>query len=110
MTPEELRKIDAEIAERVMGYRLKREDCNTYWVDSDGNEPMHGHNYSTDMTAAWEVVDHFKCFVTLSKWNIEHEWRCEIKNGMGSVHVGEAPTAALAICLAALTALEKTPS
>ena len=51
------RELDALVAEKVMGYARKRDDCNTYWVDADGFEPSHSHDYSTDIAAAWELLD-----------------------------------------------------
>lgn len=50
------RELDAIVAERVMKYRRKRDDCNTFWVDEFGEEPTHSQDYSTDIAAAWEVV------------------------------------------------------
>ncbi len=56
------RELDALIAEKVMGYFKLVDDCNTYWVDADGDEPMHSHDYSTDIASAWLVVKRFTGF------------------------------------------------
>lgn len=57
--------------------------------------------YSTDIAAAWEVVEKF------AGAKLEHEYleifRCELDCGGASVHA-TASTAPLAICLAALIA------
>ena len=58
MTPEEHRKLDAEVAEKVMGIEHDFENC--HWCQSKdpyarGNP--HIDHYSTDIKAAWRVVE-----------------------------------------------------
>ena len=106
------REIDTLVAEHIFEYKLKREDCNSYWVDSEGVEPCHGHDYSSEIQDAWEIVEKMKekevhvnvlCCA-------DGTFGCEIEN---RVYKGEPDTwfsgwketAPLAICLAALSAL-----
>jgi hypothetical protein len=51
------RELNALVSEKVMGYRRTKDDCNTYWVDSDGLEPTHSIDFSSNISAAWEVVE-----------------------------------------------------
>jgi hypothetical protein len=53
MTNAELNKL---VAEKVMGYSLKKEDCNSFWIDEYGEEPRHSCDFSDDISAAYEVL------------------------------------------------------
>lgn len=100
MTPG--RDLDALVAEKVMGYRRKRDDCNTYWVDSEGEEPSHSHEYSTDMAAAWSLVD------KISNIRIETnglKWFVFSRGSHSEELLAVSDTAPHAICLAALKAV-----
>ena len=50
-------ELDALIAEKVMGYRRAKSGGNGIWIDKHGFEPNHNSYYSTDIRAAWEVVE-----------------------------------------------------
>lgn len=114
------RELDALVAEKVMGYRRKRCDCNTFWVDADGYEPTHNQDYSTDIAAAWEVVERVRLFV----WPHQGRWIAgylseadlqdiyfHVENSRfitidGSFStIAQEQTAPHAICLAALKAV-----
>jgi hypothetical protein len=105
------RELDALVAEKVMGYRRHHDDCNTYWVDSDGEEPTHSHDYSTDIAAAWEVVEKLaEKRIQISAaplWGSEGRmiweatWK-KVNDTWNPVHANSAPHA---ICLAALKAV-----
>jgi hypothetical protein len=104
------RALDALVAEKILG-------CTVKWF---GDEPAcecnedrpHAHmdgtlrNFSTDIAAAWEVVGKFGyCYL----WN--HPgiggWECKlIKDDEDRFYAREVETAPLAICLAALKAVE----
>ena len=100
------REIDALVAEKIMGYKLKREDCNSFWVDEDGDEPNHSHKYSTDIAAAWEVLDKIQYgkFYSISNDDIYKKYRMEMKIGMGKENefVITGNSLPMVICLAAL--------
>lgn len=106
------RELDALIAEKVMGLKLKREDCNSYWIDSDGEEPAYPTEFSTDIAAAWEVVEKVNLFVFplrglwVSGSSDDEQYFCDfgdIATIDGSYYnAARATTAPHAICLAAL--------
>ena len=50
-------ELNVLVATKVMGLRLKRDDCNSYWIDADGNEPEYFTDFSRDIAAAWEIVE-----------------------------------------------------
>jgi hypothetical protein len=83
-------ELDALVAEKVMG--LPEE----IWQDRD---QMTSFPYSTDIAAAWAVVEKVGNFTI---WQYEGEWQCFL--GGGIKNKSYAATAPLAICLAALKA------
>ena len=128
------RKLDALIAEKIMGYKVR-------WIE-DGTiqkrltpeiySPPHGITtqftywlecpfYSTDIAAAFNIVDKMKDNDNKSNswgfsWNFElcymeqdhgpgQEWSA-ILHGPNTYQEGLATTPAMAICLAALSAME----
>lgn len=106
------RELDAEVAEKVLGWTAVHKDPARRW----GNYPMwhdsqHRYmdvpHYSTDMADAMLVADAFD-EVDLHKG--PHGWLCRLERGDdSSVEHGEAiraATAPLAICLAALATVE----
>lgn len=104
MTPEELREIDRQVAEKVMG-----------WVWQGGNPIGNGYDgrwpwpppFSTDIAAAVEVAERVaKLAWHLSK--IPGRYRCQIvlAASIDKCFEVEANTAPLAICKAALAALD----
>lgn len=116
-------ELDALIATKVMGWTRGISDvCNvlgwrtpdSIWVhDADGVP-----HYSTDIAAAWEVVEQLKAHKdyvsfgltddsnssTATFANFEGVWFAGFGLGVGGECVGAA-TAPLAICLAALKAI-----
>jgi hypothetical protein len=124
LTMEAGRKMDALIAEKVFGYvRMHYPDENTWGERSyddkfpscDCFRQVPSRDYSTDIAAAWEVVEKFSHQATnelarkqgFSHWQLnsypDSGWACRI--GSLSAHADTAP---LAICRAALlTTLEK---
>lgn len=67
--------------------------------------------YSTDIAAAWKVVEHLtdaEYGVVLSNVRAADTWTCEIdRSEWAGSEVEDGATAPLAICLAALKAVEK---
>ncbi len=108
------RELDALVAERVMGWKkwvpARPESlpitslATPCWEDTDGRViAQHSWNPSTEISAAWEVVEKLKqrdkdntFFLEIEFYN--NAWNCQIG---GSVEAS-APTAPLAICRAAL--------
>ena len=101
-------ELDCLVAERVMGwqYDLLRDA----WVKADG-----GHAYaevwkpSTDIAAAWEVLEHlrergWRLVLNPPGYLSDEDWVIEIlpKEFLGKVQLVYAPTAPTAICRAAL--------
>ena len=100
------RKIDALVAEHVMGLELRdglvdmSEELNSKgcW-----REPK---CYSTDIASAWEVIEKLKDSLDLVEifWDIDC-WCCNLwKDGEEIIRSHAHETAPLAICLAALKA------
>ena len=121
------RELDALVAEKVMGKKVRRLSGNLYCWEYDGDyENLHGlaqpiPTYSTDISAAWEVVN------KLCNWDVDDNmlilkgqgpdlenhgdeeaewWEAEINGDFwGSPANAEAETAPLVICLVALKAV-----
>ena len=130
------RELDALVAEKVMGYVIGNDPhfegagpkivSGPHWITEDGTEPTWQREnewpitclfYSTDIAAAWEVVE------KLCNWDADdnmltlkgqagdpknaddpgHWWKAEI-SGTSGKFMGEADTVPEAICLAALKA------
>jgi len=105
------RKLDAWIAEHVMGLDV--------WLSPDLRDSGNGgpiiHNYtdgedvpyySTDIAAAWEVVDKIGLFneYYLRKKPLQDMWTIEINHGQVGLHeeiIEYSKSAPMAICLAA---------
>lgn len=115
-----LREIDALVAEKVMGHTVEPRLpglSGEYWDDTDGGIVS---DYSSDIAAAWQVVEKFVEQVKADR-NMEisfvmgfdgSHWEAGIwkhdewyLGGGGYVHEIKADTAPLAICLAALKAV-----
>ena len=120
------REIDALIAKKVMGYEPSefthwpcgkaRSPNQLYWR-KDGKLFMFDNlpHYSTDIAAAWQVVEKIK-----GKYRgveIGYRlggWFCQIEDGTSDIDEryiaqAEADTAPLSICLAALKAVGVEP-
>jgi len=107
------REMDAHVFELVMGGRvtwnIRGIGGEEYLFSADGC-----HKYSTDISAAWEVVEKlgnwngFDFLVWLNSQYLKREWQAgwyEIGYDIESRAVGYAPTVPLAICRAALLAV-----
>lgn len=100
-----VRELDALIAEKVFGAPAPR-DANAfteagYWTADDKQIFFHCRRYSTDIAAAWEVVEKLNLLEcnSLGK-NINGEWG--VWDNADSQLPVLASTAPHAICLAAL--------
>lgn len=123
MTDEELRAIDAEVAVKVFGWTREQvglaEDCAGGSIAAC-NKMTTGPipPYSTEIAAAWMVVEKLSSMPGCRGIEVENaatqcgSWGCAVwwKDGVTfkSVHAYEtlSPTAPLAICRAALKAVE----
>lgn len=107
------REMDALIAERVMGWRLKRQEpaADDVWYEREGvTISIHEWKPSTEISDAWKVIEHRR----------SQDWWQEIRSAGGRtgnwivctdnaedpeasrLTIWESPTAPLAICRAAL--------
>ena len=110
MTNEELRELDAWIAENVMGYKVGYLGPNRRFCMRAPNAPVGQEQwvpkYSTDIAAAWEVFDRLPELGEYGTWKVEKDrnhYYCMFTDDEPYeewVHEG-AETASLAICLAA---------
>ena len=106
------RELDALIAEKVMGLHITKEsrhtDCPVYDIQDAGRFFAPISPYSTSIAAAWEVVEKVADPWVWSLSNYHGEWESELTR-IDIDHQGvyaSAPTAPLAICHAALKAIE----
>lgn len=107
------RELDALVAEKVMGWRvgpidddyLASDGTPTGWTKGTCYSQRPPFRPSTDIAAAWEVVQQFDSVKVLKAGA---SWDCGISVKRGDwfeVELASAPTAPLAICLAALRAV-----
>lgn len=105
MTPG--RELDALVAEKVMGYKRLEPtlDWPERWLCDDrklGGIPA----YSTDIAAAWEVVEKLSAkhpYITIIRvGTAPTEWVIAEGPGDSDPDLARAPTVPYAICLAAL--------
>lgn len=107
------RDLDALVAEKVMGT-----DVGDIFYDATHQEIMPSvPSYSTDMAAAWQVVEHLLAkgrplaLQAPGSYDMNEEyhqftrWMAGFSGGVGFTEEVEADTAPLAICLAALKAV-----
>jgi len=111
------RELDALVAEKVMGWKKVKWLGDYDWRDKDGEQPytVRAWNPSTDIAAAWQVVEKIqerqgrdRFIIYLSSYWGTNSWvyKCEfIMETVNKSVDGFADTAPLAICLAALRAV-----
>lgn len=118
------RELDALIAEKVMGWKIKYNDYGAAprWVDSKGDftcwdnsfntEPAEFFKPSTSIEHAWQVVKKIQALSNGHDWftlnNANGRWQATFKTGAYYEPIDHvnADTAPHAICLAALKAME----
>ncbi len=104
------RELDALVAEKVMS-SCKLEGTFVQKIDTVSKIVTVGTEwqyppYSTDISAAWDVVEKFKwAEPEVSYSDEQHCWYGLMNKGPGSGIAYGAPTAPHAICLAALKAV-----
>ncbi len=108
MISSSLRSLDAEVAEFVMGYEVEKlEEFPDYIGRSNlGGPAFILPDYSRDIASAWEVFEKLQDTAE-QKYSLEPGW--EVRSNLwitatvrDTLIISEAPTAPLAICLAAL--------
>lgn len=113
------RELDALIAEKVMGYKVENTAEGYFLKGQLGNYSWHNTvlRYSTDISAAWEVVEHFNELgwdisvvgsgelKSSDSWHVEFEPRY-VGGETNGVIIEGGFSAPLAICLAALKAIK----
>lgn len=105
-------ELDTLVAERVMGWTRIRQRDNGSWqmTAPTGQESAYVPTFSTDIAAAWQVVEHFVAkgwgmtILSPSHW-AEVGWTAWI-DGEFTHEKAEADTSPLAICRAALAAVK----
>jgi hypothetical protein len=96
------RELDALVAEKIMGAEITR---TTIVTGEFGNEMVIAEDphYSTDISAAWEVVEKLNPTLFLSiSWAEGYEVSCYDPTANMSVLLAVSDSAPRAICLAAL--------
>lgn len=122
------RELDALIAEKVMGLSLAHmpdardsksgvivseiSDSDVYFWDGRERDWSPIPNYSTDVAAAWEVVEKFKSkkiefalIRDVSIWQASFQWNDSFPYHWDCIEWVDGETAPHAICLAALKAV-----
>lgn len=122
--PEAGRDLDAAVAVRIMGWQRRTIETNTQqfvvvpqdWTDFSGAH-WWGHDiyeqvphYSTDIAAAWLVVEEMRTdgwdMTLVQTAAMRHEpWDCRLFIAEYKRAIGHGNTAPLAICRAALQAV-----
>ena len=112
------REMDALVAEKVMGWSrgTYHSDGVDYLRDPEGTSHLNVPQYSTDIAAAWQVVEKIRTkypVIRISTGDLMGKyWQChmadawrEVSHEDDSDWFANAPTAPLAICRAALLAV-----
>jgi Phage ABA sandwich domain len=102
------RELDALVAEKVMGWHVWHDEFHDAWHCNDPATAARGSHvpsYSTDIAAAWQVVEQIAGTnaVSISTQYLPFRWQAVLAGKTAS-----APTAPLAICRAALAAVTPT--
>ena len=103
------RELDALVAEKVMGHDMEKDFCTTCYDSPTCDRPI--PRYSILIQDAWPVVEKMadrRHPFELVKTPISY-WVCRFYGEIiRDIYKGYADTAPLAICLAALKAVEAT--
>ncbi len=111
------RNLDEEVAETVMGWRREAGERSGRWRRPDGTVLTDLPKFSTDIAAAWQVVEKLgleDVFLAI-RLLPDGEYECTAQNEIGeTLKLGDsgrvqAASAALAICVAAMLAGSAVP-
>lgn len=109
----DLRRLDALVAEKVMGWSFQTLRTGDYWVRSNGDRTIWAGHWAptTSWDHAGQVVERMRELefgFELHRWNTEgmrHPYEAKFYPDAFGEFVAEADSAPLAIVLAALRAL-----
>lgn len=122
MTERELRQLDRRVAYEVMGDELVPDDPDNadsphWWISPDGTRYCAADGgpakYSTDIGATWRVVDVLRERFTNLSLYADNGWCCRVWT-IVTAHPdvvfssGNQPTPQLAVCYAALNAMQQS--
>lgn len=105
------REIDRLVAERVMGWTNVSVEGTRFGTTPEGKVHAIVPQYSTDMSAAWKVVERLRLLGYQGgiDWATESGYECAFGSSPIPPYEGQSfstETAPLAICLAALKVME----
>lgn len=99
------RKTDLIIADKIMGFPKEIINNNGFKKDYDGSFVQVCPEYTSDIYAAWEIVEKSTSFeLSQPQAYDDKTWFCSISFKNTHSFDGKAETAPLAICRAALLA------
>lgn len=110
MIPEEIQQLkpgivmDTLVANKVMGWGTDHE-WSFYVPEKDRFVPSQFHQFSVDISAAWEVLEHLKSKGAEINVGFYEKWDCDIDYPIGCNWREVGETAPEAICKAALLAV-----
>lgn len=107
MTTDELQALDAEVAEKVMGYVRTRSDdgAHVLWVwPQDGHARAFVPRFSRDIAAAFAVLSEWRGDFELRRQN-DIAWKCVLYRPSQEFESWDS-TLPLAICRAVLKATD----
>lgn len=106
------RELDAHVAEKIMNWRKDRKPGGYWYAPNQPNLGRHSPpQYSTDIAAAWEVVEHMQSkaddwdFLYFGPATGENNWRGWHCNFLDDRTLAFGDTMPEAICKAALLAV-----
>ena len=105
MTPQDLRDMDKQIADKIMGIPFRKPThgtCCTCQICGHPNDAACQCGYSDDIQMAYAIIEKLNLPVTMSSgYDTLNFW--EVRFGLDShEHIANAETLPHAICLAAL--------
>lgn len=102
----ENREINNLIAEKVMGWHLRKMENVAAWVDENKNWTLKQMwNPSNDIQDAWQVVEKLKYDVKITKTDLKPKYQVHVFVP-GDVKMVFAETAPMAICKGALEVIK----
>lgn len=103
------RELDARVAEKVMGWKPETFEGQPWWRDAEGCPwaSCEVPRYSTSIAAAWQVVEKLGGYALMERMSTSGLWLVAFgTSGARTNSESYGETAPLAICLAALAAME----
>lgn len=104
----DLRKIDALVAEKVMGWDTQEfKNIRTVIAYVEGDEITISEDFcpTEDIQDAWKVVEKLKDKYTFSIYQVKEKYSVSFESLYRATHSGNHEDVSMAICLAALKAV-----